>query len=322
MEDPLPNLPAIAPERALDPAAERVGAYLAQAKAANTLRAYAADWRHFVGWCRGRGAASLPADPGTVSLYLAELAGTARVSTLTRRVSAISQAHQLAGAASPTGHPLVRTVMAGVRRAKGTAQQGKKPVLAEDLRRMVACLPDSLQGVRDRALLLVGFAGAFRRSELVSLDIADLEWNRDGLVVSIRRSKTDQEGQGRRVGIPYGSRPETCPVRAGKNWLELLDQDSGPLFRAIDRHAHISGRRLSDKSVALIVKRAAGAAGLSSVDLAGHSLRSGLATAAAAAGVSERAIMAQTGHRSLATLRKYIREGSLFLENAAAKVGL
>ena len=187
---------------------------------------------------------------------------------------------------------------------------------------MVQNLPDTLQSRRDRALLLLGFAGAFRRSELVAIDLGDLEFNRDGLVVTVRRSKTDPEGQGRRVGIPFGSHLQTCPVRATQAWLEFLDVPSGPVFRPIDRHGHIGTSRLSDKAVALIVKRSAGAAGLPAADLAGHSLRAGLATSAAAAGVSERAIMAQTGHRSVATVRKYIREGSLFLENAAAKVGL
>ena len=310
------------PAHTLDPATSKVRDYISQAKSANTLRAYAADWRHFTTWCARRGFTALPAIPVTVSLYLAELADTARTSTLTRRVSAISQAHQLAGCESPTGDARVRTVMAGIRRAKGTAQQGKKPVIIEDLRRMLERLPHSLHGLRDRALLLVGFAGAFRRSELVGLDIADLEFSRDGLVVTVRRSKTDQAGQGRRIGIPYGSHPQTCPVHALQDWLEVLDAASGPVFRRIDRHGHIGKARLSDKAVALIVKRAANRAGIAAAELAGHSLRAGLATSAAAAGVSERAIMAQTGHRSVTTVRKYIREGSLFLENAAAKVGL
>ena len=176
--------------------------------------------------------------------------------------------------------------------------------------------------MRDRALLLAGFAGAFRRSELVGLDVSDLEFNSAGLIVNIRRSKTDQEGQGRKVGLPYGSTPVTCPVRALEAWLAVLGTDEGPLFRGINRHGHLAGRRLTAQSVALVIKRRAAQAGMETRDLAGHSLRAGLATAAAAAGVSERAIMAQTGHRSLATLRKYLREGSLFLENAAAKVGL
>ena len=316
------NLPAPVAERHPGPAADRARDYLSHAKAPNTLRAYDADWRHFRAWCRARGDAPLPAAPFTVSLYLAELADTVRVSTLTRRISAISQAHQLASHPSPTGDAMVRTMMAGIRRAKGTAERGKKPIVTEDLRRIVERLPDSLQGVRGRALLVVGFAGASRRSELVGLAVADLEFNREGLVVTVRRSKMNQEGQGRRVGIPYGSHPETCPVRAMQNWVDVLDVTAGPLFRRIDRHGHIGAARLSDKAVALIVKRCAGAAGLASADLAGHSLRSGLATAAAAAGVSERAIMAQTGHRSVATLRKYTQGGSLFFENVAAKVGL
>jgi integrase len=237
-------------------------------------------------------------------------------------VSAISQAHQFAGFVSPTQDIQVRAVMAGIRRAKGTAQIGKRPVLTDDLRRIAALLPDTINGVRDRALLLLGFAGAFRRSELVALDVEDLSFKKEGLTVSIRRSKTDQEGQGRTVGIPYGSNPATCPLRSVQAWLEMLPDGSGPIFRAINRHKQISTKRLSDKAVALILKRWTGRIGLEEQHFAGHSLRAGLATAAASAGVSERAIMAQTGHRSLATVRKYIREGALFLDNAAAKVGL
>ena len=168
---------------------------------------------------------------------------------------------------------------------------------------------------------MIGFAGAFRRSELVGLNIEDLEFNKNGLVVHLRRSKTDPEGQGRKVGIPYGSTPATCPVRAVEAWVEVLQRAEGALFRAVDRHGRIQPTRLTPQSVALVVKKLITKAGIAG-DYAGHSLRAGLATAAAAAGVPERAIMAQTGHRSLATLRKYIREGSLFLENAAAKVGL
>jgi len=213
--------------------------------------------------------------------------------------------------------------MAGIRRSKGTAQTGKRPLAAPDLRALFAPLDSRrILDVRDRALLLVGFAGAFRRSELVGLDVSDLAFNTAGLIVNIRRSKTDQEWQGRRVGIPYGSTPATCPVRALEAWLAALGADEGPLFRAINRHGQLAGRRLTAQSVALVIKRLAAQAGMEADDLAGHSLRAGLATAAAAAGVPERAIMAQTGHRSLATLRKYIREGSLFLENAAAQVGL
>jgi integrase len=186
---------------------------------------------------------------------------------------------------------------------------------------MVDTLPDSLLGIRDRALLLVGFAGAFRRSELVGLDVADVEFKREGLVVTLERSKTDQEGAGRKIGIPYGSNPATCPVRALQAWLEASATTEGALFRTMNRHGHVKDR-LSGQGVAIVVKRCAEAAGLNPDDYAGHSLRSGLATSAAAAGVSERAIMNQTGHKSVNMVRRYIREGSLFRENAAAGVGL
>lgn len=324
MADAPALLPAPAPEsRDLTTAAAQAERYFHAAQAENTRRAYAADWRHFTEWCRKTGQGSLPAAPETVVLYLSALAENAKVSTLTRRVCAISQVHQAGGLVSPTGQLAVRKVMAGIRRRKGTAPAGKRPVVTEDMRAMVGTLDSGrMLDVRDRALLLVGFAGAFRRSELVALDVENLSFGRGGLVATIRRSKTDQEGQGRRVGIPYGSTPTTCPVRALQSWLEILGSDTGPVFRGINRHGHISGKRLTAQTVALVVKRVAAAAGLCAGELAGHSLRAGLATSAAMAGVSERAIMAQTGHRSVATLRRYIREGSLFLENAAAKVGL
>ena len=167
----------------------------------------------------------------------------------------------------------------------------------------------------------MGFAGAFRRSELVALDFADLQFTSDGLVITLRRSKVDQEGEGRKLAVPYGSNPDTCPVRSLKAWLEAAGIESGPVFRSITRHGKI-GARLSGYDVALVVKQYAGALGLDAATYAGHSLRAGLATSAAIAGASERSIMNQTGHRSSAMVRRYIRDGSLFRENAAAKVGL
>jgi len=324
MADPMAVVPLPASESSgLAPAIARAEQYFRAAQADNTRRAYASDWKHFSGWCRSTGRGSLPAAPETVVLYLSVMAETAKVSTLTRRLSAISQAHQAAGLETPTPHLAVRRLMAGIRRQKGSAQTGKRPLATGDLRVLLAPLdPRRIIDVRDRALLLAGFAGAFRRSELVGLDVGDLEFNREGLIVNIRRSKTDQEGEGRRVGIPYGSTPATCPVRAMEAWLAVLGADGGPLFRGINRHGRLAAGRLTAQSVALVVKRLAAQAGMETRNLAGHSLRAGLATAAAAAGVPERSIMAQTGHRSLATLRKYIRQGSLFLENAAAKVGL
>lgn len=264
----------------------------------------------------------LPAAPDTVAFYLSDLASTHKASTLTRRISAISQAHQIAGIDTPTQSAKVRLVMAGIRRTKGTAAAAKSPVLVDDLKRMISRMPGSLLGVRDRALLLIGFTGGFRRSELTGLDRDSVELTREGLVVTLRRSKTDQDGIGRKVGIPYGSNPETCPVRAFSAWLEASGIADGPLFRPITRHGRMSADRLSAYAVALVVKRCAKAVGLEASEFAGHSLRSGLATSAAMAGASERAIMNQTGHRSLTTVRRYIREGSLFRENAAAVLGL
>jgi integrase len=194
--------------------------------------------------------------------------------------------------------------------------------LTDDIRAMVAATPQSFLGTWDRALLLVGFAGAFRRSELVALDREDVEVTREGLVVTLRRSKTDQDGAGRRVAIPYGTNPETCPVRALESWLAATGIDAGALFRPVNRHGHMQPGRLSGFAVALVVKRYAAAARLDPAKYAGHSLRAGLATAAAIGGAPERSIMNQTGHRSTAMVRRYIRDGNLFRENAAAKCGL
>jgi integrase len=181
-------------------------------------------------------------------------------------------------------------VLAGIRRAKGTAQEAKTPVLIEDLRKMVALLPDTLLGVRDRALLVLGFSCAFRRSEVVSLDLPDLAFTRDGLAVNLRRSKTDQEGAGRKIGVPYGSTLATCPIRSVQQWMERSKISEGPLFRPINRHGKMASSRLSDGAVAEIVKRYAAAAGMDATDFGGHSLRSGFATSAAMKGASERSI--------------------------------
>ncbi|HWQ57248.1 MAG TPA: site-specific integrase [Bryobacteraceae bacterium] len=294
--------------------------YLRQAKSPHTRRAYRADWAHFASWCDREDREPLPAAPDTLVLYLTALAATHTAASLARRLSAVSQAHQAAGCVSPTHQPAVRAVMAGIRRAKGTAAQAKKPVLVADLARMLATLPDSLLGVRNRALLLVGFAGAFRRSELVALDWEDVAWSSEGLTIRLRRSKTDPEGAGRKIGIPYGR--VHCPVRALAAWRDETDGSHGPVFRRLGRHGNLFPSRLSDKAVARLVKSAIAAAGLDPAGYSGHSLRAGLATAAAMAGASERAIMNQTGHRSLATVRRYIRDGSLFRDNAAAASGL
>jgi site-specific recombinase XerD len=287
------------PENALVPLAETARQYLRQAKSDNTRRAYRADWSHFQAWCAAHELAPLLAREETLVLYFSELAATHKVSTLQRRLAAISQAHQVAGFETPTRGPVIRNLLAGIRRAKGTASAVKTPALTEDIRLMVRAMPDSLLGCRDRAVLLIGFAGAFRRSELVSLDVEDLAFEREGVIVMLRRSKTDTVGQGRKIGIPLGS-GKTCPVRALERWMEVAEINTG-----------------------LIVKRWVQAVGLDPAEYAGHSLRSGLATSAARNGASERSIMNQTGHRSVQMVRRYIREGTVFDgENAAGKAGL
>lgn len=312
----------ITTETALGPLVASARDYIRDSKAQNTRRAYRSDWAHFSGWCGQNGLQPLPAAPETVALYLTALADTCKVSTIARRFVAINQAHAAAGQPSPTTAAAVRSVMAGIRRRKGTAPGSKAPTLIEDIRRMAASLPAGNLGTRDHALLLVGFAGAFRRSELVSLDHEDCAFTGDGLVITLRRSKTDQEAAGRKVAIPYGSSPDTCAVRATQAWLQASGATTGPLFHPVNRHGKILPGRLSDKAVARAVKRYALKAGLDPARYAGHSLRAGLATAAAIGGASERSIMAQTGHRSVNMVRIYIRDGNLFRENAVTRVGM
>ena len=302
---------------------EQARAYAEEGHAATTRRAYGADWRAFVAWCDERGLAARPAASTTLALYLTDQAEVLKTSTLQRRLAAIAQAHRLKGHASPTEDAAFRAVWRGIRRAKGTAQVGKAALLTNDVRALVLVLDlEKPIGVRDRALLLLGFAGAFRRSELVALDVGDVQTTRDGLVVTIRRSKTDQLGEGAKIGIPRGRHAGTCPVRALAAWLERAGIAAGPIFRGVDRHGRILPGRLTDRAVALIVQRTAASAGLDPAQFAGHSLRAGLATSAAMAGAEERDIMRQTRHTSVAVARRYIRDGSLFRNNAAATAGL
>jgi site-specific recombinase XerD len=298
--------------------------FMGFAKSANTWRAYRADWKHFAAWCTKNDLVPLPASPETVARYLAENASTLKVATLQRRLTVINRVHQNARHDSPGSRSniIVSDTWKGIRRSKGAAQTRKVPVLVGDLRRIVRELSSGLIGARDRALLLVGFAGAFRRSELVGLNVDDLDFRDDGLVITLQHSKTDQERVGRKVGLPFGSDPATCPPTALRAWLTASAITSGPVFRGIDRNRQVRSSRLSDKSVGLIVKRAAKMIGKDASQFGGHSLRAGLATSAAMAGASERSIMAQTGHRNASTLRRYIRDGSLFRDNAASKVGL
>ncbi len=317
MEAVVPFDPAVT----LAPFVASVARYARASRAASTLRGYRSDWKDFQRWCALNWMDSLPATPETVAAYISHCAdrGDLKAGSIQRRVSAIAAIHTGHGHSSPTTHAEVRLVLAGVRRTLGVAQTGKTPVLTSDVAAMLSSVPDKLLGVRDRALMLMGFAGAFRRSELVALNVEDLECREDGLKATIRKSKTDQEGEGQVIGIAHGTK--LCPVRALQEWLTAAQIESGAIFRRVDRHGRLL-ERMSPEAVALVVKRYAGAAGLDPAKYAGHSLRAGLVTQAAINGVQEIAIMRQTRHKSSDMLRKYIRDASLFRENVSGRVGL
>ena len=318
-----PVLELLHPNKDLEAAKLHVRAYLRNTRAPNTYKAYAADWRHFETWCADHRLSSLPAAPEAVMLYLGELGGNGKkMSTITRRLAAIAQVHRLAGHESPSEARPVRELLSGMRRTHGVAAQSKEALLSEDLRTVIRQLGDSLRDVRDRALLLVGFAGAFRRSELVALEITDCDFKPEGLILQLRRHKTDQEAQGREVPVPFGSRPETCAVAALRAWIERAGLQSGPVFRSISRHGRVSERALTPTAVALLVKERVLAAGLNPAIYSGHSLRAGFATSAALGGAPEWAIMKQTGHCSRAMLDRYIRLASRFRNHAVSFTGL
>jgi len=298
--------------------AEAASDYVAAARSERTRHLYRCEWEAFTTWCARHGLTPLPAKPESVAVYIASRAQAGRkVSTIALALAAISQAHQMAGHESPRSSSAVREAFKGIRRTHGSAPTQKAPVLASQLARIVSCLPATAIGTRDRALLLVGFAGAFRRSELVALQLSDLAFDEDGVTVTLRRSKTDQEGQGRKVGIPHGSAPGVCPVRALRKWIECGGIASGAVFRSVDRHGRV-GSPLAGRDVARIVKRRAEAAGLDPCTVSGHSLRAGLVTSAAKAGKAAHVIMKQTGHKSVAMVQRYVRDAELFTDNAAS----
>lgn len=299
---------------------ERVHLYAMGANATNTLRGYQADLRDFTAWCEQGGANPLPASPTTVAAYLVALADTgAAVATIQRRMAALSQAHQAAGfTPPPTADWHVRQVMKGIRRRLGTSQKQAAALTGRELRRLVMALPNGPLGLRDRAMLLIGHLGALRRSELVALNVEDVEVAENGLVVTIGWSKTDQERAGEQVGVPRRSDSDVCPMRALLAWLEVAGYTSGPLFRPVNRWAQVNlDRRLSDKAVDRIVKRTCQRAGIDPSRYSAHSLRSGFATSSAAGGADEREIMEHGRWKSVKIARRYIRRGSLFRRNPA-----
>jgi site-specific recombinase XerD len=318
-----PQLHDLIPIRAMPPGALTVAEieatmnYAEAEKAEATRQAYASDWRDFAAWCALRDACPLPAHVGIVAAYLSHLAQTGRkASTIGRKAAAIGHRHKLAGHEPPTNAEGVKAVLRGIRRTIGTAAAAKAPATADLIARMVALCPDSMIGKRDRALLAFGFAGAFRRSELCALDVADIAEVADGLRVLIRRSKGDQEGAGQEIAIPRGYRLR--PVEALQTWLAAAEINSGPVFRAVSRGGHVSSVALADDSAARIVKRYAARVGLDPASYAGHSLRSGFLTSAAEAGASVWKLAEVSRHRSLDTLRGYVRRVDLFKEHAGA----
>jgi len=293
-------------------------AFASGSKAPATYRAYRGAWLRFAAWCESVGVAALPSQPETLALYVTYLAREGKkVGTIEKAVGAIAHAHSRANVPSPHGTARVTETMAGIRRALGVAPKQKAPLMADVLRRVCRKAPKTMAQTRDRALLLLGFAGAFRRSELVALKVSDLVFAKEGLEVTIRRSKVDQEGRGRKLGIPRGASAAVCPVRAVRRWLNAAGIVSGAVLRAVNRAGGVSRSGLTGRSVALIVKRAVAALGLDPTLYAGHSLRAGLVTSAAKAGKSEWSIMNTTGHKSSAMVKRYIRDASLFEDNAA-----
>lgn len=319
--------------------ADRARGYADQARAANTRRAYASDVRAFGTWCGERGEVALPASPSAVLAYLIHHATTLKVSTLQRRLAAIREQHAAAGFEVDTSSAAFRDTWRGIKRAHGQPADKKRPLMTVDLRRAVTILPDSLAGLRDRALILVGFAAALRRSELAGLEVARrdggawIEERPDGLVVHLGRSKTDQQAEGVEIGVPYGSNMETCPVRSYRAWIKAARLKEGPAFRPIDRHGRIGADAVTDRAVARIVQRSIEAAALAeghpaeearrlAAAYAGHSLRSGLATSAAANDAPGHAIQRQLRHKRFDTTSGYIRSGQLFRQNPAGMAGL
>lgn len=300
----------------------KVTEFIHAAEAANTRRAYGSAWRSFRAWCDAHHVASLPASPSVVGAYVADRASTLKPSTLAVHLAAIRQAHALAGTASPGRSLEVGIVMKGIRRSRDIAPSKKNALRVGDLRVVLERLRGDAVGHRDRALLLIGFCAGLRRSELVGLDIGDLVFEGEGLVITIRRSKTDQEGRGRRIGLGYGNAEGTCPVTAARRWLAVLNETQGPVFRPVDRHGRVRRGRLSDRGVARLVQRLGAHVGLDPRKLGGHSLRSGFATSAAAAGVEERQIARTTGHRSVVTLRSYVQAATVFEGDVVRRLGL
>ncbi len=297
---------------------------LRSSKADNTLRAYKADFKDFEIFCSKHGLYSLPTEPKIVSLYLTHLSKNSKISTLRRRLVSISMVHKLKGHYLDTKHPIIVENIMGIRRVKGSFQKGKKPLLINDLKLLINSIHEQkfseIKKLRDKSIFLIGFGGGFRRTELISIDYDDLEFVKEGLKIFIKRSKTDQLGQGMIKGIPYFANTDYCPVINLKKWLEISKIKNGPIFRRFTKSLGLTNKRLTDQSVVFLMKKYLNLAGIDNKNFAGHSLRSGFATVAADSGADERSIMAMTGHKSSEMVRRYIKEANLFKNNALNKI--
>ncbi len=286
---------------------------LKSSKASNTLRAYKADFKDFALFCQQNNLNPMPSEPKIITLYLTHLSKSSKFSTLKRRLASISVIHKLNGHYLDTKHPIITENLLGIKRAKGTYQKAKKPILINDLKLIINAIDEDKNQnnrLKNKALLLIGFSGGFRRSELVAILLDDTEFVSEGVKIFVRRSKTDQSGEGMTKGIPYFSNSNYCPVVSLKNWIKEGQIKSGKIFD------------MSDKNVALIIKKYASAAGLDEKKYSGHSLRSGFATSTAELGAEERSIMAMTGHKTTQMVRRYIKEANLFKNNALNKIKL
>ncbi|MDA7813797.1 tyrosine-type recombinase/integrase [Candidatus Pelagibacter sp.] len=298
---------------------------LQSSKASNTVRAYKSDFSDFGLFCAQNGFKSLPSEPKVVSLYLTHLSTkNAKMSTLKRRLVSIGVIHKLKGHYLDTKHPAIIENIMGIKRRKGTFQKAKKPILISSLKKIINVIDQQkkkeIKKLRDRSIILIGFSGGFRRNEIVSLDYDDLDFVPEGLKLSIRRSKTDQFGEGFTKALPYFDSSQYCPVVSLKKLLDLSKIRSGPVFRRFSKGSKLSEKRLTDQTVALLIKEYLNLAGIDSKNFSGHSLRSGFATSAAESGVEERNIMAMTGHKSTEMVRRYIKEVNLFKNNALNKI--
>ena len=300
---------------------------LQNSKAANTIRAYKSDFNNFIIFCNKNSFKSLPSEPKIVSLYLTYLSTKdIKMSTLKRRLVSIGVIHKLKGHYLDTKHPSIIENIMGIKRRKGSIQKGKKPLLINNLKKVIDVIDqqinEKIKRFRDRSIILIGFSGGFRRNEIVSLNYEDLDFVDEGLKINIRRSKTDQFGEGSLKGLPYFDNTQYCPVISIQKWIEISNISSGPLFKRFTKGLKLSENRLTDQTVALLIKKYLHLAGIDSKNYSGHSLRSGFATSAAESGVEERSIMAMTGHKSPEMVRRYIKEANLFKNNALNKIKL